>query len=65
MKVDIWIYTEDGGEEHAENLSAQEAKDYLDRAIFAERFQAVLSDHFDAIFDTIKEKLDKELKNEV
>ena len=61
MKVDIWIYTDDGGERHRENMTLCEAKQYLDDAYFIQRFSEMLTSDF--ALDTIIEKL-KEQENE-
>ena len=56
MKVDIWIYTDDGGEYNKIGLTYGEAQAFLQDAHFQERFEAMLTSDF--ALDTIIEKLE-------
>lgn len=56
MKVDIWIYTDDGGELNKIGLTYEEAQAFLQDAHFQERFEAMLTSDF--VLDTIIEKLE-------
>ena len=44
MKVDIWIYTDDGAEDHREGLTPSQAINFIGDAIIAQRIHEILTD---------------------
>ena len=44
MKVDIWIYTDDGAENYREGLTPSQAINFIGDAVIAQRIHEILTD---------------------
>ena len=66
MKVDIWIYTDDGAELHKESLGWSEACAVICNAYILERLEKELTSDLvkDFIHDEVVAVIEKEKENE-
>lgn len=58
MKVNVWIYTDDGCEDHREGLAPETAIRFISDAIIEERIFKILTG--DAVRDTITDIIEEE-----
>ena len=61
MKIDIWIYTDDGCEDHREGLTPSQALNFIGDAVIAQRFYEIFTGDLvrDSITEIMHESIDQ------